>query len=221
MKSRMTTKSIKQNIKLVEDKGSGQALIALFEEVIDTELPFYLVDTFTKEGRVIVISLPRLDDVACHDLTAELISFMDEHSIRQASFIGFGEAGAVVQNLAVAHQKRVRRIILVDSPTRPNLSFVEKILNRLEKALPLGLPFRSGKATFDSRSFLQRIRCPSLVLITGSASDYIKAQGDILRNSLATAWFKDLTLLKIEQELPVLLQEFYLIPAKRPQKNRG
>ncbi len=212
---------LQQLLTIVEDKGSGQPLVILFEREKGTELPFYLLDNPVDDSRIILVSLPEIDELGCNALTENLLTFLDQQSIRQASLIGFGEAGAVVQNFAIAHQKRVRRILLVDSPTRPHVRWIEKVLNKIEKALPLGLPFRATGAAFDARAFLQRIRCPSMVVITEAASEHVKAEAKILSDSMATAWFKKLTLHKEKEEFVSIIKEFYSVPAKRPQKNRA
>ena len=214
-----------QALNILEQRGGGQPLVIIFEAEAKSELPFYLVDYLMdhpiKDCRMILLSVPRVSDIGCNKLTQCLINFLDHELIKQASFLALGDAGAVVQNLAIANIKRVRRLILVNCPTRPHLNFFEKLMNKVEKILPLGLPFRSVGSAFDSRSFLQRVRAPALIVLSAHASTYHQAQTKILSESMATAWSVKLSIDREREEFGEILEKFYGVPAKRPQKNRA
>jgi hypothetical protein len=83
--------------------------------------------------------------------------------------------------------------------------------------LPLGLPFRKDSKGFDARSYLQRIRCPTLVITTSDAERDLQAQAEHESRALATAWFDS-----IDNSIDFMarLVAFMEVPAKRPQKNR-
>lgn len=203
------------SVKQIEESGAGQPVLLLVEEGASSEYASHLCRTPPDGCRVILLSLTETDS---NQLAEEVIRFMDTAAIKQATLIGFANAGAVAQHVTIAYQKRIRRLIIVDSPTRAQMTTWEKCLSWLEHILPLGLPFRSVSQGFDGRSFLQRVRCPALVLFTPEASSFIKSQAQLERDLLATAW---LSVIKSLEEFSVLLLEFLEIPAKRPQKNRA
>ncbi|MCB9030296.1 MAG: hypothetical protein H6619_04530, partial [Deltaproteobacteria bacterium] len=126
-------------------------------------------------------------------------------------------AGSIVQAFVLKNRKMVRRIVLLNSTTRPHPSLRERFLAWAEKNLPLGLPFRLGSLAFDSRCFLQRIRCPALVLVTGDASQYVRQQAEYLSSHLPTSWFSELLR---GSTLSEKIELFLDVPAKCPQKNR-
>ncbi|MDZ4786419.1 MAG: alpha/beta hydrolase [bacterium] len=206
---------------IIKDFGSGQPLVVVFESQNQNQVLSYFHELSLEDCKVLLVSCSKISDIGCDDLTEGLLKFLDLNSIKQATLLGVAEAGAVVQNFTIAYQRRVRRLILLDSPTRPYRSKFEKLLEKIEKVLPLGLPFRAVSAAFDSRSFLQRIRCPALIITTPLASGYIINQSKILINSMATAWGAKLELGEERKQMLDLLTSFFEIPAKRPQKIRG
>ncbi len=147
----------------------------------------------------------------------KIVQLLDERDIRQATIVGLADSGAVAISLALSERKRIRRLVLVDAPVRPQISAIENIFSWIEGHLPLGLPFRRQSQGFDARSYLQRIRCPTLVVTTQHASSDIKSQAVHESQALATAWFKEIN---SPSEFISVISTFLEIPAKRPQKNR-
>ncbi len=199
-----------------EETGSGQPIVALVEnDFLDPSLA-HLCKEPIPGYRVIVLEV-KLSDGGSDAVAAEVIRFFDAVAIKQATLLGVGSAGTVALSLSLGQRKRVRRLILIDSPVRPGLTRREKVMSWLEHRLPLGLPLRRVAKGFDGRSYLQRIRCPTLVVTTPSATADIRLQAETEGTALATAWFYDLSLV---QEFREKLRTFLDVPAKRPQKNR-
>lgn len=198
-----------------EETGTGQPIIALITADTADSCITYISREPIPGYRVIVLEV----DIAssnCDAVAAEVMRFLDAVAIKQVSLLGIGNAGPVSLSLALAHRKRIRRLILIDSPVRPDITKREKIMSWLEYSLPLGLPFRRVGKGFDGRSYLQRIRCPSLVVTTLGATQDVKSQAEIAGKSLATAWYYELT---SNQEFKEKLKDFLDVPAKRPQKS--
>ena len=70
--------------------------------------------------------------------------------------------------------------MLVDATTRPHPSTWTRLITRIESLLPIGLPLRSSDVVFNGKPFLQRIRCPVLVLSTAQATPYQMAEAKVL-----------------------------------------
>jgi len=167
--------------------------------------------------RVIFAVVPALTKSNFEPLTEALVSTLEKYCVRQASFIAFGSAGSLVQRLALHELKLVRTLILIDAETRPHPTGWELFLNRLEAHLPLGLPFRSNVGGFFSTPFLQRIRCPALILTTPDASSHVRMEARIFEERLPTAWRHELARGEDPAQIIFSFQE---VPAKCPQKSR-
>jgi len=202
-------------VQLQKEIGSGQSLIVLSSDDY-FGVRSHLEAVPIQGHKIFSITLAEFGS-AIDEAARNILALLDKIEVRQATVIGVGNCGAVAISLALAERKRVRRLVLVDTPVRPQIKKIEKIFSWIEARLPLGLPFRSQSEGFDARSYLQRIRCPTLVITTAQASSDIKSQAIHESRSLATAWFKEIAGPGIFIDI---LTQFLDIPAKRPQKNR-
>lgn len=149
----------------------------------------------------------------------ELIALLDLLKIRNAAFIAFEDASIIAQALCLRRPRLVRTLVFVDGATRAHPSSFVRLLDRVEKFLPLGLPFRSDFPGFDGKPFLQRIRCPVLVALSAGASPYRKEQAKLLVEGMPTSFLKNLSEQEPGADLVAAVEEFQNIPAKCPQKN--
>jgi hypothetical protein len=87
--------------------------------------------------------------------------------------------------------------------------------------LPLGLPLRVRSKGFDSKPFVQRIRCPVLVVLSQEAGEFERVQAYELANRIPSAWVVDL-LQAVDpiKEFSDCLDTFEQVPVKCPQKNQ-
>jgi hypothetical protein len=203
-------------VQLQKEVGSGHSLIVLSSDDY-FGVRSHLEAVPIKGHKVFSIALADFGS-AIDEAARNVITLLEKIEVRQATVIGVGNCGAVAISIALAERKRVRRLVLVDTPVRPQIKKIERIFSWIEARLPLGLPFRSQSEGFDARSYLQRIRCPTLVITTSEASSDIKSQALHESRALATAWFKEIAGPGIFIDI---LTEFIDIPAKRPQKNRS
>ena len=141
-------------------------------------------------------------------------------SVRQCALVGFGAAGALVQYLVLTSPKLVRSIILVDSAFRPHPTSFSRFVDRIENALPLGLPLRAPERGFDAKPFAQRIRCPALIVLTDNVSPFIHSQAHELARRIPSAWVVSLGSPDQVTQFGELLDAFEGVPVKCPQKNR-
>lgn len=201
-----------------EEYGAGQALVALVGSagVIQSSFIDVISAHPLPSNKTIVM---RVGDFGDNSDAAALavLQHLDLLGIRTANFIGIGSVGTAAIALALREIKKVRRLVLIDTPVRPQSSLRDDIFSWIENKLPLGLPFRKEARGFDARSYLQRVRCPTIIITTPDADDDLKKQAQEESRALATAWFKEIS---SAQEFRSVLEEFMLVPAKRPQKNR-
>ena len=198
--------------------GKGRAFIVLHERGSYADFAQHLVESLSSKNRAILVEVNRIDDTNWRSLTGELRAALNELKIRQASYVVFGSACALVQNLAVEELKIIRTLVLVDGESRPHPSRWLKFLDRLEQSLPLGLPFRNKSRGFDGRSFLQGIRCPVLIASTNGAGQYLLSQGDELALGLPTSWRVKIGSKRPVEELSNYVLDFEQVPAKCSQK---
>jgi hypothetical protein len=208
-----------QQLKLIAESGSGRSFIIIYEENDHSDLAGALFEALQKTSRALLIAAPRIDDNNWQSLTKLLLDLLEIKGIRQASFVSFSDASALVMNISLQDLKLVRTLVLVDAATRPHPSLFSRMIDRLERFLPLGLPMRSYSKGFDAKSFLQRIRCPVLVVTTQRASLFILKEAEILMSSLPSAWYCKLDTIDEVGQLNIQVMEFQKVPAKCPQKN--
>lgn len=157
---------------------------------------------------------------------AELIEqqFLSK-DFKRVTLVGIGRGANVAQAVAIVFPRIVRRVILVNATTRLAPSKFVRMVDRIERFLPLGLPMRSSSTSFDSRPYLHRVRCPALVLTTPSADSFVRAQADTISQAIPNAWRRETRgevshdSEFVSSELTTLIREFLDVPPKRPQKN--
>lgn len=151
--------------------------------------------------------------------------YLEAWSVKRATFVGLGRGGNIAQAVAIAFPKLVRRVILVNGTTRLAPDLWTRSIDALERFLPLGLPLRSPSKAFDSRPYLHRLRSPSLIVTTSTASLFEKHQAEILMQTIPNAWHAEVTgdawteSEILTKPLRTLITNFLDVPTKRPQKN--
>jgi len=206
-------------VRVVSDGGTGRSFIVLHEPGVYTSFATSLAAVVADKARAILLETDVISDDNWSQLSDAVLEQLQILSIRQASFIGFGAAGSLIQNLYLVQPRLIRTAVLIDASTRPHPDFLTRSIDKLENLLPLGLPLRKHQRGFDSKPFLHRIRCPTLVVISSKSTAYQRSEAEVLNSSLPTSW-----LLKLESDNEVLELEkntisFQEVPAKRPQKN--
>ena len=208
-------------VALQAECGQGAALIVLAEHGVDEESVAPLIQPLSQRFRVLRIVAPRVGEKNWDAITESVVELMNVMGIRQASFVGVAHAGSVVQHFALLHLKRVRRIVLVNGRTRPHPTWCTRAIDWIESRLPLGLPLRTPRGSFDSKSFLHQIRCPCLIVLTADAGAELVSQGELLAAHLPTAWLVRLEPGQGASRLAELIDEFQDVAAKKPRKNIG
>ena len=202
----------------MSDSGHGRATIVLRE---GHQARFDVFAPQSNSGRIVVLALEGVRAGAEAQCAEDLLRLLKTLSIRQGTFIACGACGALGQFLALTQQKLVRKLVLVDASTRAHPSALTRLIDRIEHYLPLGLPLRFRSVGFDSKPFLQRIRCPSLIIVTSAASFHERSEGKLIAGMVPTSWHIELNVERAAEEFSNLMQAFEDAPAKCPQKNRG
>ena len=149
---------------------------------------------------------------------------LNGRELKRVTVVGIGNGANIAQAVAIAFPRIIRRVVLVDATTRLAPSRLVRLVDRIERVLPLGLPLRSSSTSFDSRPYLHRVRCPTLVVTTKGADGFTRAQSEIILATVPNAWHAEIDAVGpglIGDELLGLIRGFLEVPAKRPQKNLG
>ena len=211
--------SMEGSVTLRDDRGKGRAFVIAFETGSYQTMAEYLFSELSRDVRVLLISVDPIGDDSWRSQTTSLVDAVKNAGVRQASFVGFGAACSLVQNVCLREPKLVRTAAFIDGSSRPHPSRIIRIIDWIERVLPLGLPLRSSSRAFDGRAFLQRIRCPSLVISSSLATPFLRSEADELVSGMPTSWWIELPREGEIDELGRLIQEFHDVPAKCPQKN--
>lgn len=189
----------------------------LLEQGHKADTLLHAVHSLSARTRIIVVRSPRVTDTNWGTLGSEFQALLQGLEIRQVSLIGAAATTALVQNLALLQPKLVRTLVLVDPVVRPHPGVLSKFCDWLEMHMPLGLPLRVASPAFDVRPYLQRLRCPVLVVLNGSDSN---SSGSFIAHRLPTGWVLSLAHGEFESKFSDILLQFQDVPARCPQKNR-
>lgn len=212
---------LSRSIEVLSDAGKGRAFIVLHERDAYREFCERTTGVLSEKTRVVNIALPQVTPNNWRALTEDVLSWIRESSLRQVSFVSFGAAAAIAENVCLRELKLVRTLVMVDATSRAHASGWERFVQRVEASLPLGLPLRRRSDSFDGKPYLQRIRCPALVVTTAEASEHVRSEAVQFEQRLPTAWRLDLSGGDQPRELATHVLSFEEVPARCPQKNRA
>lgn len=155
--------------------------------------------------------------------SSKLIDKLADAGVRRVTVVGVGGGGALAQNLAVEFPTVVRRLVLLNATARVSPGLRTRLMDRVEKFLPLGLPLRAAGDDFDARPVLHRVRCPVIVGLSADAPAYEQAQATYLTRVIPSAWYVALPREDRPKEFAAGLidsfDEFLTVPGRRPQKS--
>ena len=207
-----------------ESHGKGRPMVILhFSGSAFEAAARELYNSLENSGQIHLISIKHFSDDWQIALDT-LLQFLEQKGIRNASFAGFEDCTVLLQALILKRPKLVRSLILIDPATRARPTAFQEWISRVEHLLPLGLPFRSEIEGFDAEPFLQRIRCPLLLVLASKTDAYKKEQLEKISQRAPTSFFVEIDAshpLEFNRKLHDSILQFFEIPAKSPQKNIG
>jgi hypothetical protein len=117
----------------------------------------------------------------------------------------------------------VRRLLLLDPQSRIKPNLLNKILDKIESKLPLGLPLRPLNEDFDSRSSLHRLRCPVTIALSQESNLFLRHEASLLHKRIPNCYYVEFShSLHTNQGKQDLLHELNKLlqkSVKNPQKN--
>ncbi|MCB0333124.1 MAG: hypothetical protein KDD55_06465 [Bdellovibrionales bacterium] len=207
-----------KDVDVVFEQGKGRTFVVCVEG--DTTVLLPLCQHLAQTARCLLL---RVQGVRSNEeLEIRIHSIFDalaERNVRQFSCIGFQDACVAVQRLALQEPKRIRTLILIDAVTRPHPTALERVFDWMESHLPLGLPFRVRSKGAHFKPFLQRLRCPVLVVRTNQESPYRESESRVLLEALPTSWAIRWSSYPDPQGILQEIEDFQDVPVKCPQKN--
>ncbi len=207
-------------IQVLKDQGKGRAFCFIQEEKSSGEFSLEQLEScFVSNSRILVIQTPIVSDDNWLLISEQILKTLEEMGIRQVSFVGLGATTSLCQHIALINNKLTRSLVLINPMTRPNPTRFQKIVDRVENFLPLGLPLRQKTKNFDSKPFLQRLRSPLLILTTNDVDHYTTQESQLMLKRVPTSWHVQLNNEQPEKKASDLINEFENVPVKCPQKN--
>jgi hypothetical protein len=203
-----------------ENIGSGKTLLLVYEAKGRFEEKVHqLKEILKNDFKVVLLRVAKFSEIDWQLFADSLADTIIDSKLKNFSLISFGSVSSLTIHFYLKYQKLVRSIIFVDALTRPHPSTLTRIIDKIEAYLPMGLPFRSFGSSFNGKPFLQRVRCPCLVITTTHATEQHLADAEILHLTLPTAWTGKVASQNFSLELHELIKDFQNVAAKRPQKN--
>jgi hypothetical protein len=211
-------------LKVTSDKGSGRPLVFLYEhpESLNSQQAVaslvYACTAMSEKGfRAICLESSKisLDDgfTLAESFEKSLLEIVNSRNIL---FFGYDVTASLLLFFALSFPKLTRSLILTNAVTRPEETQMSRIIDSLEKFLPLGLPLRSSH-NYDVKPYLQRVRCPTLVLCSEAKETYIYKQSQVLSERLPICWHEKVNFSDDQATLNAIYQ-FLQVPVKCPQK---
>lgn len=204
---------------IAAEKGRGRATVVI-SDAAEEATARALFEQLDSERHTMLVRLPAAALLEWQAASRALLGMLKGRGIRQASFVSFGRASETVLSCCLEESRAVRSVLLCNGTARLGEHWLDDMLERLETALPMGLPFRTRVKGFDARPFLQRIRCPVLIALSGEASSVVTRQAALLAGSIPTSWLLRISDSGLAESLASLIQDFEQVPARCPQKNR-
>ena len=177
-------------------------------------------------GRLVVLNKPIPSGQNIISFAEIILDEIEKLGMKRITLIGIEDGASVVQALSILDPRLFRRAILIDPRSRVSPGIGTKVVDWIEKFLPVGLPFRAMNKDFDSRPFLHRIRCPILVALSPQENFYNMRESSYIASKIPNCYLVKTKSNPIEadgdrfsSEFLDLLKEFQDSPAKRPQKN--
>jgi pimeloyl-ACP methyl ester carboxylesterase len=221
----MTLKTDKISLsQLGQSRHLGSALLFFPNKKLIGLEPAQFIGEFSADFRTFIVNSSPNSENSVIEFAVELSKLLVKHRIKRGTAFGIGTGASIAQALAITAPRMVRHIVLLDSTTRLEPSFVSRFIDSIEKCLPMGLPLRRISKAFDSRPMLHRINCPALVLYSTNATSYIRSQAQYIACKIPNAWLYGLKTPhttsegKASDELKSILNKFLQVPRKRPQK---
>ena len=190
-------------VKSVGNAKQGRSVVLLHEVESYSVLVNTLQEQLATQYKTFTITSPKLDraekEAYCEGHLTDWLTLdryfaesLESCQVRQVTLIAFGPTTALAQSQYHRLPRSVRGLVLIDPSCRPNQSATEILLAKLERYLPMGLPFRSAAIGFDGMPLLHRVRCPVLLVVTNSANQLQREQAELMSVRIPTAWLIDL-----------------------------
>lgn len=145
------------------DKGTGRPTVIVVEHGAYPEIIAALLKQ-ADDGRVVVVECSEVNDSSWAELALRAIALWKDRKLKQARVVGLGSAAILAQKIALEDPKEIRNLAVVDGAPIARRGVFQRLLSRLDELSPFGLPFRVTGSGFDSRPFLHRLRCPTLLV---------------------------------------------------------
>lgn len=204
-------------LEFIREDGFKRPLVILHD--LSFRIDFDKLKSSIDFADLIILGLRGISGDNWNTYANEIKKYFKDNKIKQCTCLAFSETASVAINLYLEEQKLFRGIALVNPHTRPGKSFFQKLIDKLEAKLPMGLPFRFKTSAFDCKPFLQRLRCPILVVKVKSLSSYNEEEANYFLNRVPTAYESIITNLNSFDELSNALKGLRDAPPKCPQKN--
>lgn len=201
-------------VSVLRDEGRGRTTVLLFEKGHGVDL-----SSINVSNRIIEIQTEEVTENNWREISDAVGKVFEERELRQVSFVCFEDLSSIALRHSIDEGKFVRSLLLVEPVCSPHPSLLDRLINKIEEFLPLGLPLRTLTKGFHAPSFLHRVRCPTAVIIRINCSEYIRDQSSFIVRSVPTAMLYESEASELKEiDISFYLEKLSNIPARSPQK---
>lgn len=148
----------------------------------------------------------------------ELDASLVARGIRHCPIVGVGEGAIIAHYLAVYRPKLCQSLILIDPVFERLSTWLSRLVDRIERVLPLGLPLRVGTDSFLPAPFLHRIRCPTLVVSSRGTGVGGEDATALMTQRIPNGWYESV---KADAEVADCIRSFLPVRHRYPMRRGG
>ncbi len=203
--------------------GSGRTIVLIYEEGSRfVEIAEQLFEELSTSFKTLLVRVKPFTEDSWKEKAEYLDAVLTAEKLRTAALVAFGNVCPLAQKYSLEHLKMIRSLSLVDATTRPHPRLFSRVLEKIERGLPVGLPFRYRDGGFNTKPFAQRMRFPVLLIATPLATSYQRQETMTLAKVMPTAWLLDmLQNSNWTKEIAAEITSFQDVAHKVPQKGRS
>ncbi len=204
------------------DKDKSSILLIIpCEKTFNLALAEKVAKDLANNFRVLVYNAALPNSLEVDSFSERVNTSLQNNKIKRVTIFAAGSASNLAIALSINFLGLARRVAFLDPELRMNSSLTERIIDKIESLLPLGLPLRPLNNHYDPRPALHRLRCPVYLVSSEKISLRSSSELSFMQKRIPNSIKKEIDYESktLSEDIKNLLTALILQPVKRPQKN--